>query len=438
VPGLDDRGSRPSGGRPMREAAVETTRTRITTATARRRRTRRTLCAAGVLALCVAASACSSAAQTASGASGAKVTFGCVCDLSGDEMSLGQAFADGLKLAVKEINSKGGFAVAGQRYEINLVIKDGQSQPTASVAAARDLVQSQNVRFLFGPDSDDTSLQVLGVTASSGALQFAGGAADQSVIGTPGHKLQFGVVLPISVWEGAAVPALRSMGVHSGTVALMYPDNSAGQGLAPLFAQLLEQNGYQAKTFLFPVNTTDFKAIVARVKASGAVAILDGYDAQWGLPIAQAAVQLNAVKGIVAVNQPASAVPLAIAKSLGKPFPLLWASLPNNQQLGDPTTPGMRALRKLWVASYHIDPASTVALNSTAMYWSVNMLVAAMQKARTVTDTKAIAGVLQHMTFHGNQTVHFNSHNVAVFGLDYGIMSNGVMKWTYLPPSGGS
>jgi ABC-type branched-subunit amino acid transport system substrate-binding protein len=415
---------------------VKRTRTRITAATARRRpRTRRTVCAGGALALCVAASACSSSAQTSSAA---KVTVGCVCDLSGDEMSLGQAFADGLKLAVKEVNSKGGFTVDGQKYEINLVIKDGQSQPTASVAATRDLVQSQNVRFLFGPDSDDTSLQVLGVTANSGVIQFAGGAADQSVIGTPGHKLQFGVVLPISVWEGAAVPALRSMGIHSGTIALMYPDNSAGQGLAPLFAQLLQRNGYQAKTFLFPVNTTDFKAIVARVKAAGAVAILDGYDAQWGLPIAQAAVQLNAAKGIVAVNQPASAVPLAIAKSLGKPFPLLWASLPNNQQLGDPTTPGMRTLRKLWVAAYHIDPASTVALNSTAMYWSVNMLVAAMQQAGTVTDTKAIAGVLQHMTFHGNQTVHFNSHNVAVFGLDYGIMSNGVMKWTYLPPTSGS
>jgi branched-chain amino acid transport system substrate-binding protein len=391
--------------------------------------------AGSALALCLAIAACGGGSSGQSSGS-TTLTFGCVCDLSGDEVSLGQAFADGLKLAVHGINSQGGFTVAGQTYKINLVIKDGQSQPTASVAATRDLLQSDHVRFLFGPDSDDTAFQVLGVTANAGVIQFAGGAADQSVIGTKGHTTQFGVVLPISVWEGAAIPALRSMGIHSGTIALMYPDNSAGQGLAPLFAQLLEKNGYKAKTFLFPVDTTDFTSIVARAKSAGAVAILDGYDAQWGLPIAQAAVNLNAVKGIVAVNQPASAVPLAIAKSLGKPFPLLWASLPNNQQVGDPTTPGMRKYEQLWKSTYKIDPASTVALNSTSMYWSVNMLVAAMKQAGTVTDTQAIVNVLRHMTYHGDQTVHFNSQNVAVFGLDYGIMSNGVMKWFYLSPSG--
>lgn len=397
---------------------------------------RRWAVVAGLAALALTAAGCSSSGSGSGsgGSSGSsQITMGAVIDLSGQLASFGKDCQQGFQLAADQINGAGGFTVAGHKYTIKTEVKDGQSDPTASVAAARGFVQG-GVKFLFGPDTDATSLQVLGVTKNSDVLEFAGGAVDQSLIGHSGHQLAFGVITPNPAWEGSVIPLLKSMGITSGTVDILYPDDTAGQGVKPQFSQILTSHGYQAKAYLFPPTTTDFRSLVARAKADHPVAILEGYSAEWGLPITQAVVQLSAAKAVVGVDQTANDVPLVIAKSSGGTFPLKWGSMAADQQAAEPTTAGAAAFQKTWVKYLHQQPSADVSQIAIWFYDAVLNVVAGMQKAGTVTDTTAIANAIRSMTFHGAETVHYTSQNLPIHGTDIAVLNGSQVKYTYVPP----
>jgi ABC-type branched-subunit amino acid transport system substrate-binding protein len=378
----------------------------------------------------------SSSGTSSSGGSSAAtpVTFAGLFDLSGQLASFGKYSEQGLELAADQINGEGGFTVAGHKYTIKVNVADGRTDPTASVAAVRNFLQAGD-KFLFGPDTDATSLQVLGVLKNSGVLQFLGGAADQTLIGHAGYTTAFGVVTPNSLWEGNVVPVLKKLNIASGSkVAILYPDDTAGNAAAPQFSAILKAAGYQPTTYLFPDTTTDFRSLVSRAAAAHPAAILEGYSSQWGLPITQAAVQLKAAKAVVGVVQTAADVPLTIAKSLGGTFPLGWGDLAADQQAQDPTTPGMTTMRQTWIKYFHTAPTAD---NSTIAVWFYDAAlnaVAGMEKAGTVTNTTAIANAIRSMTFDGAETIHYTAQNLPVHGTDYGILTGGTQKYYYAPP----
>jgi len=113
---------------------------------------RRRAVAAGITAVAVATAAgCSSSgastSASADGSSGSsQITMAALLDLSGQLASFGKDCQQGFQLAVDQINGAGGFTVKGHKYTINPVIKDGQSDPTASVAATRSIMQ-QGIKF---------------------------------------------------------------------------------------------------------------------------------------------------------------------------------------------------------------------------------------------------------------------------------------------------
>lgn len=380
-----------------------------------------------------ASSSSSSGGGNSSSAAATPVKFDAVFDLSGQLATFGKDCEVGLQLAADQINGTGGFTVAGHKYMIKLDIADGRTDPTATVAATRNFLQAGD-KFLFGPDTDATSLQMLGVTKGADIIQFAGGAADQTLMGKAGHEDTFGVVTPNATWEGAFVPLLRAVGVSSGTVAILYPNDGSGTSVAPQIAKILDGQGYQAKVFLFPATTSDFRSVLDRAKAVSPAAIIDGYTAQWGLPIAQAAVQLNATKAIVGWNQSPDSVPLVIGKSLGHPFPLRWANATNDQQAAAPTTPAMRAFRNTWIKYLHQQPTADESQVAIWFYDAALNAVAGMEKAGTVSDPSAIASAIKAMTFNGAETIHY-VNNLPIHGTDYAVVQAGKVQYHYLPAS---
>jgi branched-chain amino acid transport system substrate-binding protein len=393
---------------------------------------------AGSSSAASSSAASSSAASGSAGSSSATpITFAGLFDLSGQLASFGKYSEQGLQLAADQVNGEGGFTVAGHKYKIKLDIADGRTDPTASVAAVRNFLQNGD-KFLFGPDTDATSLQVLGVLKGSGVLQFLGGAADQTLIGHAGYTTAFGVVTPNALWEGNVVPVLKRLKIASGSkVAILYPDDTAGNAAAPQFSKILQAAGYKPSTYLFPATTTDFRSLVSRAAAQHPAAILEGYSSQWGLPITQAAVQLKAAKAVVGVVQTAQDVPLTIAKSSGGTFPLAWGDLAADQQAQDPTTSGMKTMRQTWIKYFHTAPTAD---NSTIAVWFYDAAlnaVAGMEKAGTVTDTTAIAKAIRSLTFKGAETIHYTSQNLPVHGTDYGILFGGAQRYYYAPPPSG-
>jgi branched-chain amino acid transport system substrate-binding protein len=390
----------------------------------------------GCIGLLAAASACGSSSGGSGASQATTVKIGGICDLSGDLATFGQFCRQSLELAVHVVNQAGGISVGGHKDKIALTVVDGRSDPTASVAAARNFV-SEGYKVIFGPDTDVTSSQVLQATANTGVMEFAGGSSDQAIIGTSGHTLQFSVLQPNSQWQSAVLPLLKKMGISSGTVAIVYPSD-VGQTIAPQFAQILSAAGYTPKQFLYPPTTTDYRTVLSRVKATKPAVVLQGYSVQQGLPLTTTALQLGVANAVIGVGETPAQVPEAIAKSQGKSFPLVWGSMIAERSMDPTTTPQFGKFVRLWQGYFHLSPNLAESQTVIWFYDPVGMLVKAMEKAGTVTNTTAIAKALHSWTpanpYQGALTDWYNSRNVIIRGSDIAVFRDGTAQWTYLPP----
>jgi branched-chain amino acid transport system substrate-binding protein len=365
------------------------------------------------------------------------VLVGGLCNLSGSLSAFGSACKSGLEIGQEAINAEGPFMVGGKPYEFELKVVDGHSEPSAAVASTRELIQDDGVHFMFGPDTSLTDLQVAGVVKSADVLQFAEGTAIQELLGQSGYERQFGTVLSgVQVMAGGP-QVLEALGVKpgSGTVAMVFPDEPAGEVNTRELGEALEEAGYEAKTFLFPPTTTEFAPLATKLKAEGVTAIVAGYAANWIFPLARSVAQLNAAKAVVGFGGLPAEVPLAYEEETGKPYPLPYATLTTQQNLGDPTTPGAETLKKLYVEKTGEDPSSLYASGLWWYYEPWFVLAEAMEKAGTVEDVDAIAEAIGEITRSGvSKNYHFGTEHIAVYGTDYAVVNNGKVTWHYVPP----
>ncbi len=90
--------------------------------------------------------------------SGDPVKIGLVAAITGGSALSGEAITRGLTIAIDEVNKNGG--VLGGR-PLELVIRDDESTPARGVAAARELIEQENVAIVFGGIDSPVSLSLL-------------------------------------------------------------------------------------------------------------------------------------------------------------------------------------------------------------------------------------------------------------------------------------
>jgi branched-chain amino acid transport system substrate-binding protein len=86
-----------------------------------------------------------------------KIKLGLVAAMSGQSAKSGEAIVRGLTIAAEEINAKGG--LLGKQVE--LIVRDDESNPAKGAIAARELVQREKVAALFGGLDTPVSLAIV-------------------------------------------------------------------------------------------------------------------------------------------------------------------------------------------------------------------------------------------------------------------------------------
>jgi branched-chain amino acid transport system substrate-binding protein len=89
------------------------------------------------------------------------ILIGYLPALTGPSSSTGIGINRGVQLAVQEINNAGG--VDGRQIE--LIVRDTQSDPTKAVNGAAELTRGQKVNFVFGPVNSGEALAVVPMLA---------------------------------------------------------------------------------------------------------------------------------------------------------------------------------------------------------------------------------------------------------------------------------
>lgn len=87
----------------------------------------------------------------AAGTWAAEVVIGFTGPLSGPGAGYGRDNANGLKMAVDDINAKGGITINGEKYTFKLETFDDMIDPTAAVNNARRMHSRSGVRVIFNP-----------------------------------------------------------------------------------------------------------------------------------------------------------------------------------------------------------------------------------------------------------------------------------------------
>ena len=113
------------------------------------------------LAGCATTSGTAPAAEGEESASSSDpIKLGLIAAITGPSAVSGESITRGLTIALEKINASGG--VMGGR-PLELVIRDDESTPAKGVAAARELIEQENVALVFGGLDSPVSLAMLPV-----------------------------------------------------------------------------------------------------------------------------------------------------------------------------------------------------------------------------------------------------------------------------------
>src|SRR6185436_18590437 len=79
--------------------------------------------------------------------------------LTGSEATFGKSTDNGIRLAVEEVNAKGGVKVAGKTYKIELVSDDTEGKPEKAGTVVTKLITKDKVKAVLGEAATSVSLQ---------------------------------------------------------------------------------------------------------------------------------------------------------------------------------------------------------------------------------------------------------------------------------------
>src|SRR5919197_2690160 len=206
----------------------------------------------GAVAL-LAAGLGGSSSSPASAAQKATISIGALTSLTGPFTPWGVEVRDGMQLAFKQINAKGG--VRGRK--LNLVVADDQSSPNGGIDAFRRLTEQEHVVTIGGLISSDVALATARLAESAQVPMFLVKAGATEIL-TTSSRYTFRTCLPAAA--EVAAPILQfAQQRQVKNVGAIIADYAWGQSIkGALETEFAKAPDIKLSVQVAPVRTTDF------------------------------------------------------------------------------------------------------------------------------------------------------------------------------------
>jgi ABC-type branched-subunit amino acid transport system substrate-binding protein len=179
-----------------------------------------------------------------------------------------------LTATAQYINDQGGITIDGQTYTIELVTEDGQSTMDGVAAAARKLVDDDNVQFIAGPTAlwPFGSSPVFSQADVMDVVSFAGNSPGNMDASTPNTFLAgSGTLGSMEV----AIAVLQKYYPDAQSAVVMRPDDGNTEYIEPALKTALANAGITWAGFVTYSNTTtDFSPTATQLHSIDADAII--------------------------------------------------------------------------------------------------------------------------------------------------------------------
>ena len=181
----------------------------------------------------------------------------------------------GFELWRDEVNAAGGIAAGGNRYKVNFVSYDDESQNARVQQLYTRLIVQDKAQFLFSPYSSGLVATAAIISEQYGKVMLTTGAAEEKTHQL-GNKNLFQLYSPASQYLAGALQALKATNPNA-QVALIYKDDPFSKAVAVPTRKLAGELGLKpVLDEAYSPETTDFGPIINKVISSKADALIGG------------------------------------------------------------------------------------------------------------------------------------------------------------------
>ena len=191
----------------------------------------------------------------------------------------------GMKIAVEEINASGG--LLGRPLEI--VEADDESSPAKEPAAMRKLLDG-GAQAVLGPVGSSHALAAVATTGPAKVIHASGGFTEELADGT---KYPYHYQYTYNAGQqGDAVVRFALETLKLRKVGVLHEATGFGESAAASTVRNLKKRGAEAVGVeVYPLNATDLKVYVGKLRAAGAEVLVLWNSAAQGMVLTAAALQ---------------------------------------------------------------------------------------------------------------------------------------------------
>lgn len=335
-----------------------------------------------ILSVCLVASLLTLAG--CGGGGGAKqadvIKLGANLEMTGGNATFGQSASNGAKLAIKEVNAKGG--VLGK--QLTLTVADNKSEAAESANAMQKLISQDKVVAIIAPIASSSVIAGAQVLQDSKVPAISPTASNPKVTVDPATGKVRDFVFRaafIDPFQGSVMANFAGKSLKAKTAAL-YIDNSSdyAKGLAQFFKEtFLKNGGTIVSEEAYLQKDTDFKATLTKIKAKNPdVIFAPGYYQEVGMLVKQARELGITVPVMGGDGWDSAKLPeIAGAQALNNTFF-------SNHYSPDDNSPAVKAFVENYKKEYNQTPDAFAALS----YDATMMVIKAMERANSADPVK--------------------------------------------------
>ena len=190
------------------------------------------------------------------------IRIGMIDPLTGVYAAPAQNEVTGAKLAVEQVNAKGG--ILGRQIE--LLVEDSANDVGTGVQKARKLIERDNVSFVIGDVNSGIAQAIAQVTNEKKVFHIVPGGHTDTITGTDCHWNVFRVCNNTTMDTAAITPELVKR--FGKKWFFITPDYAYGHSLQDGFIKALKKLGGSFDGDYLPINNQDFSATLIKAKTS--------------------------------------------------------------------------------------------------------------------------------------------------------------------------
>ncbi len=267
------------------------------------RTTRSALCLLVVMALSFAACGDDDTATT-SGPSGdfdGTIVLGAAVSETGKYAREGEDTRQGYGIWLDWVNNDyGGIKVGDQRYGVELVMYDDESDPDTAANLVEKLITEDDVDFLLGPYSSGLTMAASATAEAYGVIMVEGNGASESIF-ERGFKNIFAVLTPAGNYTQSALEALAAQGATS--VVIAYEDTAFPTSVAAGAQRWAAEYGLDVLAVeTYPKDVADVSAIMTKFRDLDPDVFVGGGHFNDALLFVRAAKELDWTPGAMVIT----------------------------------------------------------------------------------------------------------------------------------------